>query len=318
MKPLVASAARSIPAAPPTSVPGRASVVFGTPPPVVGVPCCVAMPQCYLDRVSRSSGSQEQGLVPRTRRTFELVKVLAPRELRVRYRQSVLDIAWALISPVAILVVYGLVLTQSFDVEGTCGPYLSSAWIGLVLWTFVATAIGTATVSLISSAGLITKVYFPREALPLAMVGAALADLAIGLLTVFVLLPLQGVDLGWPTLSIVLPLALVIIWAAAVSVFAGVLAAFIRDVPHAVSLALRVGFFATPVMYEQSFTPPALAWTASVNPLAVAIDAFRQATMCGQWPDVPLLIVHLVVGTLLLGLAIAYTRSVEARVTDVV
>lgn len=274
--------------------------------------------QCYLGALPRSNGAPEQGLRERGQRTLELVKVLTPRELRVRYRQSVLDIAWALITPVAILAVYGIVLTQSFDVSGQCGPYLSSAWIGLVIWTFFATAVGTAVISLITSANLITKVYFPREALPLSMVGAALADMGIGLVTVFVLLPAQGVALGWTTVSIVLPLAVVIVWAAAVSVFVGVLAAFIRDVPHAVALVLRVGFFATPVMYEQEFIPPALAWTATINPLAVAIDGFRQATMCGQWPDVPLLVVHLVLGTVLLALAVAYTRSVESRITDVI
>ncbi len=248
----------------------------------------------------------------------ELVKVLAPRELRVRYRQSVLDIAWALISPVAVLVVYGIVLTQSFDVSASCGPYLSSAWSGLVLWTFFATAVGTSAFSLISSANLITKIYFPREALPLSMVAASSVDMAIGLVTVLVLFLVQGVALGPTTVAVVLPLAVAVVWAAAISVFAGVLAAFIRDVPHAVQLFLRVGFFATPVMYDAAFIPPALAWTASVNPLAAAITGFRDATLCGTWPDVGLLLAQLAVGTGVLVLAVMYTRSVESRAADVV
>ncbi len=257
-------------------------------------------------------------LVSRSVRTVGLVGVLTLRELRVRYRQSVLDVAWALISPIVILAVYGLVLTQSFDVSAGCGPYLSSAWLGLVVWTFFATAAGTSVTSLITSADLITKVYFPREALPLSMVGASLADLGIGFATVLILLPVQGIRFDWPALGAILPLAVVIVWAAAISVFIAVISAFVRDVPHAVQLALRVGFFATPVMYEASFLPPGLAWTASVNPVAVCITALRQCLLCGQWPNGGLLIVQLAAGLVTFGLAILYTRSVEARITDVI
>ena len=107
--------------------------------------------------VVRADGPDDgSGLLARLRRTLELVAVLGPRELRVRYRQSVLDVTWALLSPIAILVVYGLVLTQSFDVTTTCGPYLSNAWIGLVIWTFFATSLGTGVASIISSASEVT------------------------------------------------------------------------------------------------------------------------------------------------------------------
>ncbi len=250
--------------------------------------------------------------------TIELVKVLAPRELRVRYRQSVLDITWALLSPVAILVVYGLVLTQSFDVTTTCGPYLSNAWIGLVIWTFFATAVGTGVSSLISSASVITKIYFPREALPLSVVAASLVDLGVGAVTVLVLLPIQGVTLRWEALAVVLPLAMIVMWVAAITVFVAVIAAFVRDVPHAVQLLLRVGFFATPVMYDASFIPPALRWTSVVNPVAVAITGVRETMLCGQLPDLALQSIHLVTGSALLVLALLYTRSVEVRISDVV
>ena len=249
---------------------------------------------------------------------YELVKVLTPRELRVRYRQSLLDIAWALISPVAILIVYGLVLTQSFDVTSACGPYLSNAWAGLVIWTFFSTALGTAAYSLISSADLVTKLYFPREALPLSMVGASLADLGIGLVTVFLVVLVQGVHLTWTTVYAVFPLVVVVIWTAAISVFVGVVAAFVRDVPHAVQLFLRVGFFITPVMYDESFLPPALAWSAAVNPVAAAITGFREAVLCGQRPDLVILGIHLLTGSAALFATVLYTRSVERRMTDVV
>ncbi len=256
------------------------------------------------------------GLAGRSRWTLQLVMVLAPRELRTRYRQSILDIAWALISPVAVLIVYGIVLTQSFDVTGGGVPYLSLAWTGLVLWTFFATSLGSSVSSLISSRDLVTKVSFPKEALPLSMVAASLADLAIGLVTVFILTMGQGIWPTWTTLLFPLPLLVLIAWSAAIGVFVAALAAFVRDVPHVVMLVIRVGFFASPVMYDVSTLPPAFAWTAWVSPVAVSIDAFRDCVLRGEVPDLTLLSVHFVIGVGLLVAAVLYTRSVEARITD--
>jgi lipopolysaccharide transport system permease protein len=253
----------------------------------------------------------------RARWTLELVRVLAPRELRTRYRQSVLDVAWAFITPIAVAVVYGIVLTSSFDATGNGVPYLSMAWSGLVLWTFAANAIGGAVGCLVGSSDLVTKVYFPREALPLGVMAASLPDLAIGLLTVAVLLPIQGVRFGWTALLAPLPLVVLIVWVASWSVLSAVLSAFVRDVPHLVGLLLRVGFFATPVMYDESTVPEAWRWSVHVSPVAVSITGFRDAVLRGNVPDLPLLGIHLAVGIVVLLLVLRYTRAVELRVTDV-
>lgn len=265
-----------------------------------------------------SSGSFDRGLLERCRWTVELVRVLAPRELRSRYRQSVLDIAWALISPIAVLIVYGIVLTQSFNVTGGGIPYLSLAWSGLVLWTFVATSLGTSVVSLISSQDLVTKVNFPKEALPLSMVGASTIDLAIGLTTVFLLALAQGLRPTWAALLFPLPILLLLLWTAAVGVLVAVFAAFVRDVPHVIQLGIRIGFFASPVMYDAAVLPPAFEWTAVVSPVAVSIEAFRDTVLRGQVPDMTVLTIHIVIACVLLVAAVLYTRAVEARVTDVI
>ena len=85
------------------------------------------------------------GVGERLDRTWALLKILTPREFRVRYRESVLDLAWAVITPLVYLVVYGVILTQAFGAEGGCAPYLSSAWTGLVVWTFFSGALSMAT-----------------------------------------------------------------------------------------------------------------------------------------------------------------------------
>jgi lipopolysaccharide transport system permease protein len=253
----------------------------------------------------------------RVRRVADLVAILTPRELRLRYRENLLDVAWALITPVAVMIVYGIVLTQSFNASGSCSPYLSSAWTGLVVWTFFATALGTASWSLLTSSDLITKVYFPREALPLSVVGATLLDLGIGVVTIVIVALVQGVSLGPMAFAAIPALVLLLLWTAAACVFAAALAVFLRDVTQAVQLFLRVGFFATPVMYEPSLLPHALAWTATVNPLAVAISGVRQPVLCGVAPDWEPLLLQLVAGAVLLVLSVLYVRSVESRMADV-
>ena len=257
-------------------------------------------------------------LLARTGRTIELVRMLAPREVRVRYRQSLLDVSWALISPVVIASVYGYILTRSFSVNGGCAPYVSSAWTGLVLWTFFATSLGSGVSSLVSSSDLISKVYFPREAIPLSMAGASLVDLGVGGVTVFAVLLIQGVPLRPTMVWALLPVLILIIWTSAICVLTAVWAAFARDFIHAVHLALRVGFFATPVMYDGSFLPPAFAWTARVNPVAVAIDQTRASLLCGARPSLRLLAIHGVIATTALVGAVVYTRSVESRIADVI
>jgi ABC-type polysaccharide/polyol phosphate export permease len=243
--------------------------------------------------------------------------VLVTREIRTRYRTSVLDIAWAVITPVVLMVVYGLILTQSFNVTGSCAPYLSSAWTGLVVWTAFSTALGGAVSSLVASSNLINKVYFPLEAIPLAIVGASLLDLAVGLASLVVLVLVQGVHLELVGFAAVLPVAVLILWSAILSMLTAVLAVFARDVIHAVGLGLRVGFFATPVMYETGFLPGSLAWTAKLNPVAVAINGIRDAVLCGRSPNLALVGIHLAGGVAVFFLVVSYIRAIEPRVVDV-
>jgi ABC-type polysaccharide/polyol phosphate export permease len=258
------------------------------------------------------------GLGPRLRRVGSLLTILVPREIRLRYRENALDMAWALITPVAIMAVYGVVLSQSLNVEGSCAPYLTSAWTGLVLWTFFATALGTAVWCLVSSAELITKVYFPREAIPLSVTGATLIDLGIGVLTIGLVAAFQHVSISPMALAALPSLLLLVVWTAALCNFAAAMAVFLRDVTQVVQLGLRIGFFATPVMYEPDFLPAALAWTASLNPIAVAIAGVRAPVLCGTAPDWPVIAAQLVAGGLLLFGSVLYLRAVEGRMADVV
>ncbi len=264
------------------------------------------------------AAAHPRSLLGRARRVRALLPILVRREIRTRYRTSVLDLLWTVITPVAIMAVYGFILTRSFKVTGSCAPYLTSAWTGLVLWTVFATAVGSAVYSLVASSDLITKVYFPLEAMPLANTGAALVDLVVGVVTMVVLALAQGVTIRPVAVLAVLSVGLLVLWAAVLAMIAAVLAVFIRDAIHAVNLAIRVGFFLTPVMYESALLPESIAWTAHVNPVAVAIDGVRAALLCGRSPNLVVLAGHYAIALAAFVLSVAYIRSVESRAVDVV
>lgn len=252
----------------------------------------------------------------RGKRVAALIGPLVTREIRSRYRTSALDVAWALVNPLVTMAVYGLVLTRGFGVESQCGPYIVSAWSGLVLWVFVATSLTTSVVSIISAPSLVTKVYFPREVLPLAATVSAMIDLAVGLLTVVVLLLLSGVGLSAYSALAVLPVAMLMIWAAALGVLSGALAVFARDMVHVVQLVTRVGIFAVPVFYDERILPDPLGRLVSANPVTVAIVAFRSAVLCGQPPELEPLAIHASLGVCLLVASILYVRHIESRIAD--
>lgn len=257
-------------------------------------------------------------LLARVRRSWPLVRVLTVREFRARYRQSALELAWGLITPVVTLAVYGVVLTRLFHVDGNGAPYLSMVWIGMVVWTMFSTAVVVGVQSLVANADLVSKVYFPREVLPLSIVGASLVDLVIGLVVLVPLLAVQVGRVGLCAVAALPVLVVVLVWAAAITVFTATVSVFLRDAMHATRLAIQVGFFASPIMYSTAILPPNLYAWSRINPLAVCIDALRAALLFHRWPEWRWLAVHAVAGVVALIGAVLVTRAVEDRMVDVI
>lgn len=259
----------------------------------------------------------QTGWRARLRRDAQLVRMFSLREVRIRYRTSLLDVAWAVINPIVVLAVYGYILTQAFGVSTSGAPYLASTWAGLVVWTYFSTSMGGAITSVISASELVTKVYFPREVLPLAVVGATLADLAVGMVLLVVLCLVLGAGLSATALFAIVPLTILVLWTAALAVTLSVMAVYARDLVHAVHLALRVGFFATPVMYDSSALPSAIAWTARVNPLAASIEGLRAAFFGTPQLDWTTLGLQLAGGFVAFAVAVSYVQRAEGSLVDV-
>jgi lipopolysaccharide transport system permease protein len=241
----------------------------------------------------------------------------ARRDFRVRYRQSILGPAWSVIQPTALLAFYGVLFVQALHVRPDRGPYVLFAWCGLTTWVLFSTSLITGTSSLVVAQPLITKVYFPREVVPLASVLVSVIDLAIATL-ILVVLAAATVGLG-PTLLALVPIYIsLIMFTAAVTTFAATFAAFARDIQHALPLVLQVAFIATPVMYPPRVVPAHFAWVYRFNPIAILIEQVRRCVIDQRWPALTTLGLDVAVAFVGLTVAVAYVRSVEHRLPDFV
>lgn len=280
------------------------------------------------DRSGRATSAPTVTIVPgrglvqsssqRLSMLLPLLWVWTRRDLRIRYRQSILSAGWGLIQPITLLVIYGWVVVQVLSVGQTDLPYLSFAWAGIVSFTFLSQALGQGVSSIQSSGALISRVYFPREVLPFSVVVASLADLAVMTVLLFVV---AWVQIGPPdvaVLGLVAVNVLLVVWALALTLLTSTITVFRRDLNYAVPLMLRVLFIVSPVVYSAEFIQDRAYWLWAANPLAIVIEGTRDTVLLGQWPDWTLLGVHLLVGAALLVGSYTMFRRVEPRMGDYV
>lgn len=207
----------------------------------------------------------------------ELLLVFIARDIRVRYRQTVLGALWAIVQPLMSMVVMSVVFGRFARMPSDGLPYPVFVYAGMLPWTFFAASVARATGSMGSAAYLVSKVYFPRLVLPLSSVGAPLVDLAVALSVQIGLMIFYGVALTWQI--VIAPVVVVGMVLCAVGVgtlFAGLAARF-RDVGYVIPFALQVWMWASPVVYPPSIVPEAYRVLVFVNPMAGFIDAFRAA-----------------------------------------
>lgn len=263
------------------------------------------------------AGEAHRPLTRRVRSTLPLLRVWTRREFRARYRQSALDVMWSLVQPVGVVLIYGFLFNVVLDVSADGLPYLAFAFAGIAGWRFLSFASSASFPSIVEAHQTITKVYFPREVIPLAVVGGALVDLAIVSAILLVVALAQGVGLAVTTLALV-PIDLVLVlYVAAACVFGASISVFVRDVALVLPLVLQLLFVGSPIMYPADLLPERLQWLNEVNPVAVVVEATRDAVLRHTWPDWSLLGVHAVVAATLLVLALRYARSVESQMADV-
>lgn len=207
----------------------------------------------------------------------ELLYFLAWRDVRVRYKQATLGVAWAVLQPVFTMLMFTLLFGRFGGFNAHTGgiAYMEFALSGLTLWLFLANAVTAASNSLVSNANLIGKVYFPRLIVPLAAVAAGLVDLAISLALLAILLASSGQRPHASLLLAPLPLALMVVLACGVGLWIAAINVRFRDVRHVVPFAVQMWLFASPVIYPLSIVEQPWRGLLLANPATGIIEAFR-------------------------------------------
>jgi lipopolysaccharide transport system permease protein len=214
----------------------------------------------------------------------ELLEQLTKRDIKLRYKQAAMGFAWAIFMP-CLIVLSGLIIR--FAMAQISGQALHSKDIANIAikgvgWSFFVGALGFATASLIGNSNLVTKIYFPREVLPLSSVAAQGFDTSIGLLTLVVILPFLGVRLHASFVWVPLLLFLLVTFTTGVSMFLSCANLFFRDVKYIVQVVLMFGIFFTPIFFEPAMLGPRGALLAIINPLTGILEGLRLAVVDGR------------------------------------
>jgi lipopolysaccharide transport system permease protein len=207
----------------------------------------------------------------------ELFYFLIWRDVKVRYKQTVLGAAWVIIQPLVTMLIFTLFFGRLARIPSDNIPYPVFAYAGLLPWTFFANAVTNGANSIVSSSNLITKVYFPRMLIPAAAVAAGLLDFAIASLILVALMVYYGIA---PTPNLIMfpvLVVLVTLLALAVGMWASALNVKYRDIRYAVPFIIQLWMFASPIIYPLSLVPPKWHWVFALNPMASIIEGFRSS-----------------------------------------
>jgi len=256
--------------------------------------------------------------LPALWRFRELLYFLVWRGVKVRYKQTAFGAAWALFQPLMQMAVLTLVFGTFARLPSDGYPYAAFVYVGLIPWTYMATAVGAASTSVVDEQAVLTKVWFPRLLLPLASVVRPAIDFALSVVAAVVLLLGYGIRPAWEMLTLPAWLILAAATAIALGLWLSALHVRFRDVQHVIPLLLQVWLFASPVAYPVSLVPERWRWLYALNPGAQIVEGVRGSFLGKPNPIIAYLptCVALVAVTLLAG-ALVF-RSTERTFADVI
>ena len=249
----------------------------------------------------------------------ELLYFLTWRDIKVRYKQTVLGAAWAVLQPFATMVVFTLFLGQVAALQTGDIPYPLFVFAGLLTWTFFANAVSTAGQSIVGNQNLVTKVYFPRLIIPMSAVGVGLVDFLIAFAMLIVLMIYYGAAFSWSMVLTPVIFVLLAIAALGVGTLLAALTVAYRDFRYVVPFAVQLWMFATPCIYlpVESVLGARGQALLPFNPAYGLIYNFRQA-MLGRPLDAYSLTISATVGVAMLIVGCMYFRRVERSFADII
>ena len=248
----------------------------------------------------------------------ELLWVWTRRDIQVRYKQSLLGSAWAILQPLSLMIVFSFVFSFLAPVPTGKIPYPIFSYTALLPWTFFATSISFAVPSLVNNLNLVTKVYFPREILPLAAIGASFVDFVVASVVFVGLMIYYNVHIWITILFFPLILLIQIVLTAGITFLASAINVFYRDIRFVVPLAVQLWMYATPIIYPSTLVPAHLRWLYMLNPMASIIESYRAVFIYGRAPDWGYLGLSAAISFTMLLVGYMYFKKVEPTFADLI
>ncbi len=248
----------------------------------------------------------------------DLLWLWSVREIRVRYKQSMLGIVWAILQPLVLTLVFTIVFSWIVRIDTGDIPYPIFAYTAMVPWTFLATSISFGIPSLIGNMNLVTKVYFPREILPLASISAAFLDFLVASAILGLMFLYYDLLPGGLVLWVVPLLGIQIVLTIGVTLLGAAAIVFLRDVRFVIPLFTQIWFYATPVIYPVELVPEQLQPIYFLNPMAGVIDGYRRVLLMGLEPRFYPLAVGAIVSILFIVFGYYGFKRVEPYFSDLI
>jgi len=249
----------------------------------------------------------------------ELFGFMVWRDVSVRYKQSVLGILWALVTPVVTMLIFTIIFGKLAKIPTDGIPYPIFSYAGLLPWLFFSQSLQKATLSMVAERNLLTKIYFPSLIVPMAATLAPLMDLLIASSVLFAMMFYYGFA-PTPHSLYLLPLCVLWTWVTVVGVgtWLSALNVYFRDVGQLIPFIVQVWMYASPVVYPASLVPASFQWLYALNPMTGVIEGFRWALLAHGDPPGPLLLLSLSVSAALFVTGALFFKRMERSFADVV
>lgn len=248
----------------------------------------------------------------------ELLYFLVWRDVKIRYKQTAIGAAWAILQPAITMVIFSIVFTYFVRVPSDGLPYPLFVFAALVPWTYFAQAVTRTSISLVGDAALIRKVFFPRLLVPLAAAAVPMVDLGFACLALVALMAWYGVAPTWGILAVPLLLLLAFLSALAVGLYCAALNVRYRDVGYAIPFLVQAAMYASPVVYSVSLVPERWRALYSLNPMAGVIEGFRWALLGKASPDFQVMLLSAAVVLVVLLTGLVYFTRMERTFADII
>jgi lipopolysaccharide transport system permease protein len=248
----------------------------------------------------------------------ELLGQLTAREIKQRYKQSVLGYAWVILNPFFQMLVMAFVFSIIMRIPDLGVPYPIYLYAGLLPWTLFSNSLISSSNSLVDNAGLLTKIYFPREIFILSTILAKMVDFALACTIFIAFMFYYQIPVTW-NIFWVIPIFLIQqLFTYAIALFLAAANLFYRDIQYLLGLILLIWMYLTPVIYATEFFPAKYQWIFKLNPMAVIINAYRQAILAGGIPNLQSLGLALLLSLGLLAITYKFFKKAEGVFADIV